>query len=561
MNSKPSERGETVVYRARRILTLNPSRPEATHVAVRDGRILAVGSRDEMAGWGSMRADERFADAVLLPGFVEGHSHLSEGVFWRYLYCGYHDRVDPDGRRWAGVKSIEALVERLREFQKTLAAAEAPGTAPAPLIGWGFDPIYFGDRRCSRQDLDAVSPERPIAIMHASGHITNANTAALRAADYLHTRHTHPGVLLGPDKLPNGELRGPDAFSPVLMAVGVDRAATAGDEVALKAFGRSAVRVGVTTATDLATPLPDSAIDEMLRVTGAADFPLRVVPAMHVRGQTAERAIERARDMQARSTNQLRLGRVKAHVDGSIQGFSARLRWPGYYNGAPQGLWYIEPEYLRHVFGLALRHGVQMHVHTNGDEAIDLAIDTMAAALFEQPRADHRFTLQHCQMADRAQLARMKTLGMCANFFPNHHFFWGDSHYRLTLGPDRAERMNPVASALALGVPFAMHTDAPVTPLGPLHVVWCAVNRLTESGRVLGAHERIGVADALRAVTLGPAYTLHLDHEIGTIECGKRADFAVLAEDPLTVAPERLRDIPVLGTVQDGRVFEAPAST
>jgi len=343
----------------------------------------------------------------------------------------------------------------------------------------------------------------------------------------------------------------------VLMKLGVNVAGMAGDEAGVRAFGRLAVRTGVTTATDLANSAKDAAIDELLRITAADDFPVRLVPAMHVRGQSAEQAIERALALRARSTDALRMGRVKAHADGSIQGFSARLRWPGYYNGAPQGMWYVEPEYLRHVYALALRHGVQMHTHTNGDAAIDLAIECLESALREHPSADHRFTLQHCQLADRSQLMRMKSLGMCANFFANHHFCWGDAHRDMTLGPERAQRMNPCRSAHDIGVPYTIHSDAPVTPMDPLHVAWCAVNRLTSSGQLLGAYERISVAQALHAITLGAAHTLHLDGEIGSIESGKRADFAVLQDDPLALAPEHLKDIAVWGTVQTGRVFEA----
>ena len=544
----------TVVYAARRIHTMDPARPVATHVAVRDGRVLGAGSLDELRAWGPSEVDDRFADKVLLPGFVEGHSHVGEGVYWRYVYCGFFDRIDPDGRVWPGLKSIEAVVERLRDAHAALA------DPAAPLFGWGLDPLHFGStRRMTRHDLDAVSTTRPIGIVHASGHITNANTAALAAAGYLRTDHDHPGIPLDAERLPSGELRGPEAMMPVLIALGVDRAAQSGDAVGVRAFARLAVRAGVTTATDLASPLPDEAIDALLDITGADDFPLRLVPAMHVRGHTAERAIERAVAMKARSTDRLRLGRVKAHADGSIQGFTARLRWPGYRNGAPQGLWYVEPEYLRHVYALALRDGIQMHVHTNGDEAIDLAIDCLEHALRTHPRRDHRFVLQHCQLADRAQLRRMRELGMCANFFPNHHWYWGDAHHAQTVGADRAERMNPCRSAQEIGVAYTIHSDAPVTPLGPLHVAWCAVNRRTASGRVLGEHERIGVADALRAVTLGAAWTLHLDGEIGSIECGKRADFAVLDDDPTRVAPEALREVRVRGTVLGGRPFPADA--
>lgn len=543
----------TVVYVARRIVTMDPARPRATHVAVRDGRILAVGTLDEVRRWGAFDLDERYADDVLLPGFVEGHSHLSEGLFWRYVYCGYFERTDPDGRRWPGATSIERVVDRLRDADRALADPNAP------LFGWGLDPLFLGDRRMTRQDLDAVSTTRPIGIMHASGHIVNANSAALAAAGYLRTDHDHPGIPLDVDRLPQGELRGPDAMTPVLVKLGVDRGAMAGDAPALAAFARLAVRTGTTTATDLATPIPDAAVDELLALTGAADFPLRLVPALHVRGHSVDGVIERALALRARSTERLRLGRVKAHADGSIQGFTARLRWPGYHNGAPQGLWYVEPEYLHAVYVAALRHGVQMHTHTNGDEAIELAIDTLRRALDVQPAHDHRFVLQHCQTVDRAQLRRMRTLGLCANFFSNHHWYWGDAHYQTTLGPDRAERMNPCRSAQELGVPYTIHSDAPVTPLGPLHVAWCAVNRRTASGRVLGEHERIDVADALRAVTLGAAWTLHLDHEVGSIECGKRADFAVLRDDPFELPPERLKDVRVRGTVHGGRAFDAPA--
>jgi predicted amidohydrolase YtcJ len=233
------------------------------------------------------------------------------------------------------------------------------------------------------------------------------------------------------------------------------------------------------------------------------------------------------------------------------------LRWPGYYNGAPAGLWYVTPEHLAEAFDHGLRMGVQIHCHTNGDEATELVLDKLEAALKKQPASDHRFTLQHCQLANAAQFRRMKALGMCVNLFPNHHFYWGDQHYALTVGPERAERMNACATALATGIPFAIHSDAPVTPLGPLFTAWCAVNRKTASGRTLGENERISVEDALRTITLGAAYTFHMDGEVGSIETGKRADFAVLRDDPTEIGGERLRDVRVWGTVLGGKSFEA----
>ena len=541
---------KTTVFPARKIITMNPSRPLATHVAVRDGRILGAGALEELAGWGPYTLDDRLADKVLMPGLVEGHSHLMEGAFWRFDYCGFFDRRDPDGRLWPGAKTLDAVLQRLNDAQAGLP------DAATPLAGWGFDPIYFDNRRCTREDLDRVSTTRPVGMVHASVHIINCNSAALAAIGWLRPGIDHPGVPLGADGLPTGELKGPEAMMQIAAVLGMDRAVLAGDAAALRAFSRLCVRAGVTTATDLASPLPDAAVDMMLHMTAGDDFPTRIVPLLRLLGAPAE-GVDRAAALRARSSDRLRLGRIKMVADGSIQGFSARLRWPGYYNGASNGLWYMAPEQMRLALGLALQRGLQIHTHTNGDEATELVLELMEQALRERPTPDHRFTLQHCQLADAAQYRRMKALGMCVNLFANHHYYWGDEHVRLTVGPERATRMNACATALASGVPFAIHSDAPITPLGPLFTAWCAVHRLTASGHTLGEHERIGVADALRAITLGAAYTLKLDGEIGSIECGKRADFCVLDEDPLAVPSMALKDLPVWGVVQDGRVFAA----
>jgi predicted amidohydrolase YtcJ len=530
---------------------MNPANPEATHVAVRDGVILGAGTLDTLKSWGNFDLDNRFADKVLMPGFIEGHGHMLEGVYWRYIYCGYFDRTDPNGRMWRGMRSVEDVVQRIREEHQRL------GDDPRPIFGWALDPIYYGAKRMNRHDLDAVSATRPIGIVHASGHIVNANSAALALVDYMRPGLNHPGIGLGPDGLPTGELRGHDAFEPIMSKLNVSKAAAANDVLGLREYARLAVRNGVTTSTDLSNPLPEDSIAPTLGVTGEDTFPIRLIPAIRALGRQADEVVAYAKRCRARSTERLRLGALKVSIDGSIQGYTARLRRPGYINGAPNGLWYLAPETVASVYEAALREGIHVHTHTNGDQATELAIESLERALQKQPVFDHRFVLQHCQLASRAQLHRMKAVGMCANFFANHHYFYGDQHYAATVGPERAERMNPCRSAQEIGVPFTIHSDAPVTPLSPLHVAWCAVNRLTASGRRLGEYERISVPDALRAITLGAAYTLKLDSEIGTIECGKVADLAVLEDDPLEIAPERLKDVRVWGTVQGGRIFEA----
>ena len=540
---------KNTIFIAKKIITMNPSRPEATHVAVREGRILGAGSLEELTTWGDYTLDESFADKVLMPGFVEGHAHSMEGSLWSKVYCGWFDRFDPSGRMWTGVKSVDALVERLKVAE---AALEDPS---APLSGWQLDPIYMNNTTLSRADLDRVSKTRAVGILHASGHIMNVNTKALELAGMLKPGLNHPGIPLGADGFPTGELKGPEVMTPVGPFVGYERNMLDADDTGLRNFAKLCVRTGTTTITDLASRMDDDTVNMMLRVTSEASFPIRLMPFRFFLGLSSKELIKTVLALKTRATDQLRMGQIKIVVDGSIQGFSARLRWPGYHNGAPNGLWYIAPEQLSEILHLALDAGILVHTHTNGDQATQLVLDTLAPALQKHPNPDHRFTLQHCQLADAAQFRTAAKLGMCVNLFANHHFYWGDEHYKLTVGPDRATRMNAARSALNSGIPMAIHSDAPVTPLGPLFTAWAAVNRITASGRVQGEEEKIRVHEALWAITMGAAYTLHLDNEIGSIETGKKADFAVLESDPTACDPMALKDITVWGTVQGGRIF------
>ncbi len=549
------------IYPARKIITMNPSCPYATHVAVRDGRILGAGSLDDLMPWvagentgentGDYRIDDRFADKVLMPGFVEGHAHTMEGSLWSKVYCGWFDRSDPDGKTWGGLKSLDAVIQRLCEKEQSLT------DTATPVSGWQLDPIYMDNVRVTRSDLDRVSTDRPVGVLHASGHIMNVNSKALELAGLLKPGLQHPGIPLGDDGLPTGELKGPETMMPVGPHVGFERNLLDADETGVRNFAKLCVRTGTTTITDLASRMQPETVDMMLRVTAESDFPICLVPLRFFMGLSPEDLIEEVISLKARSTERLRMGRIKIVSDGSIQGFSARLRWPGYINGAPNGLWYVAPEQLSEIFKRALAADIAVHTHTNGDQATQLVLEKMKEALRQHSNPDHRFTLQHCQLADAAQFRLAARLGMCVNLFANHHFYWGDEHYKVTVGPDRASRMNACRTAIDSGVPMAIHSDAPVTPLGPLFTAWCAVNRMTASGRVQGQHECITVEEALNAITLGAAYTLHMDGEIGSIETGKRADFAVLESDPLSCDPLEIKDIPVWGTVQGGRVFNA----
>lgn len=546
----------TTVYSARKIITMNTMQPEATHVAVRDGRILAVGDLSRMATWGNFDLDERFRDKVIMPGLVEGHCHLKEGGMWHMPYLGWFDRRDPRGHVWLGLRSMEAVIQRLREIDRLMEEQGKPITEP--IIGWGFDPIYFGGERMTVEHLDRASSDRPIVISHANGHLMNVNSAMLTWAD-INKETEIEGVMRFANGEPNGELQEPAAMFPVVRRVGNAGLLAPMNAEGMAGFAAICRYQGVTTATDLVNKLTPQDVAVLERACSSDGFSVRILPAFQAFHGThgAEEGAAHVKALMERNTERLRYGLVKMMLDGSIQGFSARLRWPGYFNGAPNGIWVTSPTQYESDFEIYHRAGLNIHTHTNGDEASEVAIEAIERVLARSPRPGHRHTLQHGQMIDMAQFRRMASIGLSANLFANHIWYWGDQHAEITMGPDRAERLDGCASALGAGVALAIHSDAPVTPLGPLFTAWCAVNRITPSGRVLGPLERLSVPQALHAITLGAAWTLQLDHEIGSIECGKKADFCVLEDDPLTVDPLHLKEIPIWGTVLAGRVFPA----
>ncbi|MDO4683887.1 MAG: amidohydrolase [Lautropia sp.] len=536
------------IFEARKIWTMDPSLPEATHVAVQDGRVLGVGSLDELSDLGPCELDRRFSDAVMLPGFVEGHAHALEGAMWQYRYVGYFSRHDPDGRAWPGIRSLDELVQALREAAAELRPEEA-------LVVWGFDPVHFEGQRLDRHLLDRAVANRPVVVLHASLHVMTVNSRTLAVCGLDAAVGVH-GVRCGEDGLPNGEMQEMGAMQAVFDGVGFQLFEAVSQERTLLAYGRAARRVGITTITDLYSPLDDKGLDALSRVTREPSFPVRLVPAMSVLGRPVADGVARLKKARALANDRLHVGPVKLMTDGSIQGFTARLLWPGYHNGQPNGLWNAPPEVLRqHVLDYH-QAGIQLHVHVNGDEAVGLMLDAIEEAQLLWPRPDHRHTLQHAQFIQQAQMRRAARLGVCLNLFANHLYYWGDVHRHHTLGHARSRRLEPLASALAHRIPVAMHSDAPVTPLGPLFTAWCACCRRSASGADMGRHEAITVAQALSLLTIGAAYTLHLDHLVGSLEVGKYADMVVLDRDPFSAPAEALAGIRVLATVTGGVVHD-----
>lgn len=543
---------DQVIYPAALVRTLDPARPRAEAIMVRGGRIRAIGSLKDLEAYGPARIDDRYSDSVIFPGMVEAHAHANSGGMWEQTYVGYFTRKDPEGKIWPGCTSLDEVLTRLREAEARL----GPGQI---LRAWGLDPIFFPGDRLDRRHLDSVSTSRPIFVMHQSGHLATINSELLRL-EGIDRDCPVEGVVRDAEGEPNGELQEPPAIALVKSAASL--LGSPFSSTALHNFAADARNHGVTTSADLGNPyIMTEALAEHREIIDAETFPLRLSlfhlgGGMGAGGDPASSA-QKLAELATTGSEKMHLGGVKLFLDGSIQGFTARLQSPGYLPDERNGIWLASPEEFFTAFRAYHCAGATIHVHCNGDEATELYLDTVEKVLQEVPRWDHRHTVTHSQLTTPAQYRRMKALGMCANIFSNHLWYWGDQHRDMILGPDRAERMNAAATALRIGVPISLHCDTPVTPLDALATASYAAQRATPSGTILGEYERISVPAALEAVTLGAAYMLKLDHLVGSLEAGKFADFAILDRDPYECAPAELREITVRGTVVAGQHFPA----
>jgi predicted amidohydrolase YtcJ len=219
------------------------------------------------------------------------------------------------------------------------------------------------------------------------------------------------------------------------------------------------------------------------------------------------------------------------------------------------GEWMMKPDTFRAFAKAYWNANWQLHIHVNGDAALDLVLDTVDECMTEHPRTDHRTVIVHFANSSEEQVDRIARLGAVVSANPYYPVGFADHYAAHGLGADRADVMVRAESVLRRGIPLSLHSDLPMAPAAPLMLAWCAVNRQTPSGRTVAPEQRISVHDALRAITIEAAYSWRLEDELGSITPGKLANFTILADDPYAVDPLALKDLPILGTVYEGRWF------
>ncbi|MFH6781095.1 MULTISPECIES: amidohydrolase [Methylobacterium] len=536
------------LYAGGPIVTINDSQPTAEAVLVRGRRIVAVGARGEVESHAKGPIETVDLEGrALLPGFVDPHGHVVM-VGLQALAANLLPAPDGEGN------SIPALQRSLRDWSaKNGKTIERYGV----IIGFGYDDSQIEEQRHPvRADLDAVSSDIPILIVHQSGHLGVLNSKALDEAGVTKSTPNPPGGAFRREAdgaTPNGVCEEAAFFAAAGKLLGRLDAQAYLDMI--KAGAAFYASFGYTTVQE-GRAMPGSAT--MLAKAGEAgllDVDVVVYPDIF----QSLKEIAPSRDYR----NRVRIGGAKATIDGSPQGKTAFLSKPYYKPPEGQGPDYrgyaaITKEQIVDAVDLAYANGWQVLTHANGDAAVDWLIEAVGAATAKHGPGDRRAVLIHGQAARLDQLPRLKDLAILPSFFPMHTYYWGDWHRNSVLGPERAERISPCNSARKLGMIFTSHHDAPVANPDAIRVLSATVTRATRSGYVLGPEERVDTLTALKAMTIWPAVQYFEEASKGTIEPGKLADFVILSADPLAVKPEELITLKVVETIKEGRsVYKA----
>lgn len=513
-----------------------PAGPAA--VAIRDGNIVWVGERADADAWiGTETTVDDLGNAALLPGFIDAHGHIAMQAMMINLANVASPPVGP-------IQTLADLKETLRGF---IEDNDIP--AGAWVLGTGYDDSLIAEQRHpTRDELDEVSSEHPIALLHVSAHLMTINSNALDMVGINAETEDPPGGVIrrrDGSAEPNGVLEESAIFQFWPIFAQANSNPMEALEKALKLYAS----YGITTAQDGASN-PDS----IALIRAAAEqqrLPIDVIAYPVARG-TGESIVNS--DNVGVYQNGFKLGGAKLVLDGSPQGKTAYLTQP-YFKPPPgqsasyRGYPIFTAEQSEALIHNILGADIPLIAHANGDAAADALIDAVASA---EKNADHRTVMIHAQTVREDQLDDMAELGIIPSFFSAHTFYWGDWHRDSVFGNVRARRISPTATTLARDMPFTVHNDAPVVPPDMLRLLWATTNRETRSGKTLGGDQTISTYDALRAVTTMAAYSNFDEATKGSIEVGKQADFVVLSDDPLAIDPAGLQSLKVLRTYARG---------
>ena len=544
-----NETAQTVadtIYSGGPILTMNDARPTAEAVAVKDGQILAVGTVEEVSaftGANTRRFD--LEGRAMLPGFFDSHGHVVMGGLQA---LSANLLAPPDGT----VTDIASLQSVLSQWMEDNAEAVA---RKQMVVGFGYDNAQLAElRHPTREDLDTVSEDVPIVLVHQSGHFGAVNSKALEVAGIDASSQAPPGGVIRRDESgePNGVLEEYAFFAvlgPLLGKLGdegIQEFARAGSKL-WASYGYTTAQEGRATA---------GVVEALKRVGADGDLPVDVVAYPDVLEARDYIEANVARDY----VNRVRVGGCKLTIDGSPQGFTALRDRPYYdpvgdYPADYRGYAAITMEQTQDAVNWCYANGIQIITHANGEGASDMLIEAIDAAQSEHGTPDIRPVLIHGQFLREDQVDSYQRLGVFPSLFPMHTFYWGDWHRDHTVGPEHAQNISPTGWVRERDMMFGTHHDAPVAFPDSMRILSATVTRRTRTGDILGPDQRVDVLTALKAMTIWPAWQHFEEDRKGSIEPGKVADLVILSEDPTAVDPDTLDDLAVLFTIKNGQLI------
>lgn len=533
------------------ILTMEGMQPKyAEALLVKDGKIVFVGSKQQAERLANAQVQYiNLNNKTLLPSFIDAHSHVN--------MVGFHQMVAnlypmPDG----SVSDINSLVKVMNTWKtQNPAVIKMMG---GWILGNGYDDAQLSEQRHpTASDLDRVSKDQPVMILHQSGHLASVNHKALELLNFnQNTPNPEGGVIRreANSNVPNGVLEESALFTAI-GSIFKDVPPQVMFQIAQKGID-AYVKNGFTTVQE---GRADQGTTEMWHALAKQNqLPIDVVSYPDI---TTSQEYMFKQGSHRQYDHHFRIGGVKISLDGSPQGKTAWLTQPYLippegkdknYKGYPA---IKDNQQVNQYINLAFKQGWQVLAHANGDAAIDQFIGAVKDATLKQGKADRRSVLIHSQTIREDQLDQLKALDIIPSFFSLHTFYWGDWHRQQTLGEVRAARISPTASALKKQLIFTEHHDAPVVPPNSLMMLDATVNRVTRSNYVLGADERVSPYMALKSMTDWAAYQYFEDQHKGTITQGKLADLVILDQNPLTVPSREIKNIQVLATYKEGNLI------
>lgn len=545
-HAAPVKQHADVIYSGGDIITVNELQAGAEAVAIKNGKIIAVGAKDEvfkLKGKQTQLVD--LQGKTLIPGFIDSHGHVfNTGI----QALSANLLPAPDGM----VNDIPALQQILREW-----AAHPKNKKLGVIMGFGYDDSQLKEQRhLTRDELDVVSKDVPVIIIHQSGHLAAMNSKALELVGYSASSKDPSGGKIrrrAGSQEPDGVLE-EMAFFRVLIPL-FAKLSPQDNEMIFKAGIDLYTRFGYTTAQE-GRATPDS-VKTMYQLAQKSKLKIDVAAYPDIQGA---QDVIKTPYLSRTYHNGFRVAGAKLNLDGSPQGKTAWLTQP--YFVPPQGQ---KPDYRGYAsmsnvdaqkyVDLAFKNNWQLLAHVNGDAAIDQYIDAVRNAEEKYGKADRRIVAIHAQTAREDQVQAFKDLSIMPSFFPMHTFYWGDWHKNSVLGDERSQNISPTGWALQRDMIFTSHHDAPVAFPNAMRVYSATVNRVTRSGEVLGPDQRVSPLVGLKAQTLWAAYQYFEEKSKGSIEVGKVADLVILSNNPLTVDPLKINDIQIVSTIKGGKVI------